>query len=264
MFDCPEGTTTLAKEESIFSVLNWGVLASLLSPTTTIVEAAHHHIMDRLLKVASWERQGKISFHLVCNRVENMSQFIASKKPRTMSWSNVPDYMEYEDFHSLARACSVHDNTRHFGYSMNWVMDVFGVNILDYSGPKGAIARGRIIDGSNQKFEKLFKSRGWEKYLRLPIPNNPINISSSVLRLGQCKMWARHFFKTGQHQGYCQVLETKYDFGTPLSPAGAYTLHFDWTYDPPVKKEDPLDTCFFILLPWGTQYLMMQKSNETR
>ena len=49
-----------------------------------------------------------------------------------MSWSNVLDYMKITQFHDMARRLSQFGDTIHYGYSMNWVAEVYGVNLLDY------------------------------------------------------------------------------------------------------------------------------------
>ncbi len=92
---------------------------------------------------------------------------LASLRPDSISWSNVPDYMEPAGFHAMARACSAPaapppapsaaasssstksnskggssscsgnggrgggKPTRHYLHSMNWVMDVKGACHLD-------------------------------------------------------------------------------------------------------------------------------------
>ncbi|KAF1783645.1 Tetratricopeptide-like helical domain [Phytophthora cactorum] len=45
---------------------------------------------------------------------------IAALRPYTISWSNVLDYFLPDDFHDLARRCSVHGDCMYYGYSMNW------------------------------------------------------------------------------------------------------------------------------------------------
>jgi hypothetical protein len=58
---------------------------------------------------------------------------IRSLQPYTMSWSNVPDYIEPAAFHRLARAVSDEvAGTVHFMHSMNWVQELKGAFDVDY------------------------------------------------------------------------------------------------------------------------------------
>lgn len=90
-----------------------------------------------------------VTVAVVCGKVEDMIDFIAANKSWTMSWSNVIDYIDYAEFHRLARACSIHGDTLHFRYSMNWVKDVFGVNILDFAGSERTEIRRELIARAN-------------------------------------------------------------------------------------------------------------------
>mmetsp|Transcript_9971 Transcript_9971/g.23771 ORF Transcript_9971/g.23771 Transcript_9971/m.23771 type:complete len:437 (+) Transcript_9971:932-2242(+) len=149
MLDCPEDTAPLSRDETVFSCLNWEAIASSLSLNTTVFEVAQQYIMERLSKVAGWARGGMVTLKLVCDDVKNMTDHIAASKPWTMSWSNVLDYIDYAAFHQLARACSIHGDTLHFGYSMNWPKDVFGVNIIDFSKRELVEFRKKVLEGAN-------------------------------------------------------------------------------------------------------------------
>mmetsp|Transcript_9971 Transcript_9971/g.23774 ORF Transcript_9971/g.23774 Transcript_9971/m.23774 type:complete len:93 (+) Transcript_9971:2252-2530(+) len=76
---------------------------------------------------------------------------------------------------------------------------------------------------------------GWEKYLSLPPPTNPVNTTCFLLEMSQYKNWADYFFEFGQRQGPCNVGNVEHALGSPLSPTGASTVSFTWTYDPEIK-----------------------------
>ncbi|KAE8990501.1 hypothetical protein PR003_g21462 [Phytophthora rubi] len=63
---------------------------------------------------------------------EKMLARIALMRPRTMSWSNLVDYFLPEDFHDIARRCSMYDRCVHYGFSMNWTTQVVGASIIDF------------------------------------------------------------------------------------------------------------------------------------
>ena len=46
---------------------------------------------------------------------------IRALSPWTVSWSNVPDYVEPAAFHAMARALSAPADTVHYMHTMNWV-----------------------------------------------------------------------------------------------------------------------------------------------
>lgn len=62
---------------------------------------------------------------VLCHRPINppVPQAIRSLRPWTMSWSNLPDYLDPRDFHTMARAVSGPGgkDTIHYMHSMNWV-----------------------------------------------------------------------------------------------------------------------------------------------
>ncbi|CAJ1962286.1 unnamed protein product [Cylindrotheca closterium] len=235
MLDCPEGTAPLSRDETVFSCLNWAAIASSLYPNTPVIETAENYVTERLSKVAGWARLGRVTLKLVCDDVQNMIESIAASKPWTMSWSNVLDYIDYADFHRLARACSIHGDTLHFGYSMNWPTNVFGVNIIDFPRRDLADFRKKVLENANHCVEMQYTMLGWQKYLRLPPPTNPINTTCSMLEMGQYKTWADYFFGIGRLQGPCEVGNVEHAFGSPLSPTGSCTVSFTWTYDPEIK-----------------------------
>jgi hypothetical protein len=72
--------------------------------------------MTRLVDQA---QVGKVSVELQRANVEDVISSIAVARPWTMSWSSVLNYLNNAHFHQLARACSIHGDTLHFGYSMN-------------------------------------------------------------------------------------------------------------------------------------------------
>ena len=136
MFDCPDGTPPLGNDETVFSALGFHEIMDFVRGSKrskiTIIEAAEEYAFKCIAKLAFWAQTGKVTLELKCARIQDVLDDIAARKPWTMSWSNVLDYFDYSDFHDMARKCSVHGDTIHFGYSMNWIVDVFGTNIIDF------------------------------------------------------------------------------------------------------------------------------------
>lgn len=128
-FNRPHGTPPPGRSETLFGTISPGVLldAKSAAPSRSLAEMAEQLIL------ADSERLGRVSVVLRCSRFEDAIGYIAAQRPWTMSWSNVLDYIEAGEFHRLARACSVHGDTVHYGCSMNWPSNVAGASILDYA-----------------------------------------------------------------------------------------------------------------------------------
>jgi hypothetical protein len=239
MFDYPDGTPPLDNDESVFSALNWKEIVNLMknSAQISVVEAAEAYAIANIAKLTSWATSQKVVIELKCSRVQDVIEDIASRKPWTMSWSNLCDYCDYAEFHRMARQCSVHGDTIHFGYSMNWVVIVFGVNVIDFCGEEGWKLRAGILESSNQSVQRAYELFGWDQYLRLPPPTNPINTSSHFgLEQLHYRKWSDYFFELARRQGPCQVANVEHGFTTsPLSLTGTSTVAFTWTYDPEIK-----------------------------
>jgi len=242
MFDCPDGTAPLEKDETVFSALSFREIMDILKADETaqmdIVGAAETYALGGISKIVNWALSGRLDVELFCSPFESVIDEIAARKPWTMSWSNVLDYIDYGDFHRMARACSVHGDTIHYGYSMNWCADVLGVNIIDFTRSKEQAAiRKQLIDGANDCVEKTYGYFGWKRYLRLPPPTNPINtVSSFGLDSLHYKKWADQFFEIARRGGDpCNVANVEYRIaGSPMSPTGSSTVYLTWTYDPEI------------------------------
>jgi len=235
MLDCPDGTAPLAEDETIFSALDWKEIVKLLSSDRSVIDGAELHALSNIRKLAGWASNGLVSVQLHCANVQDMEEKIVASKPWTMSWSNVLDYMDYREFHRLARACSVHGDTVHFGYSMNWPLYVYGVSLMDYAMPEATELRRMIIDQSNQVVEQSYKALGWADYLRLPPPVNPLNTTAHFgLEYQFFRNWVNYFFRHAQPEGPCNTGMVEHAIGSPLSPTGSSTVSMIWTYDPDV------------------------------
>jgi hypothetical protein len=239
MFDCPDGTAALDNDETVFSALNLPGIIDLLRSDKlskmTIMEAAEEYALGGIAKLASWAQSEQVSLDLMCARIQDVLDDVAAQKPWTMSWSNLPDYVDYADFHNMARRCSVHGDTIHFGYSMNWSQEVFGVNIIDYSGKEHTEGRALFIEMANKNVETCYRINGWKKHFRLPPPTNPINTTSAYgLEFLHYKTWAHYFFDIARREGPCQVANLEHAIGSPMSVTGSSTVAFTWTYDPEI------------------------------
>jgi hypothetical protein len=176
-FDCPDGTAPLDNNETVYSALSWSQISDKMStePRTNVVQAAELVAYAGIIKLIEWAKKEAVVVELAYAKFEDRLDEIANVKPWSMSWSNVLDYVNLDEFHSMAQRCSQHGDTIHFGYSMNWIMNTMGVNILDVH---DAEARLTLIDVSNKNVEIFYKQLGFDNFLRLPPPVNPINTTA--------------------------------------------------------------------------------------
>lgn len=238
MFDCPDGTSPLIQDESVFSAFNWHDVMQIVNqtPNTTIMDAAKVYAIKNITKIADWATAGVVVVEVRRARFEDSIAFIADQKPWTMSWSNLCDYISYEEFHRIARACSRHGDTVHFGYSMNWSLKVFGTNLIDFQGAEQAETRENLLEATNNSVKLFYSSLGWDKHLRWPPPTNPLNTTAEFgLSQLHFKKWCEYFFQHARDQGTCRVGNVEHAISSPLSKTGGCTAVFTWTYDPDIS-----------------------------
>jgi hypothetical protein len=185
------------------------------NPQWTFMDAAEQHALDGIAKLVSWSGSNKVSVELRCATVQDSINGIASMKPLTMSWSNVLDYINHRDFHNMARECTRHSETMHFGYSMNWYADIFGTCLIDCFGSHNTESRSKILEDSQNFIRKVYTRRGWEDYFRFPLPQHPVNIVEPVVKDGN----------------FCKVATVSYGVLSPISCWGERTVSFAWTND---------------------------------
>jgi hypothetical protein len=109
MFDCPDGTPPSDLDESVFAAFDFERVMEIANdrdPTISIVEAAEEYARQGVKKLVYWCQTDKVAVELVCSSFESEVDHIARQKPQTMTWSNLLDYIRYEEFHDKARQCS--------------------------------------------------------------------------------------------------------------------------------------------------------------
>ena len=250
MFDNLDGTPPMARGESVFSVLSFHAVATELRTapaacTVTVIDAAEAILVGKVRGLIAKATAGRVTVRLRLAAVEDSVGEIAALRPWTMSWSNVLDYFSPSEFHAIARACSRHGDTIHFGYSMNWPCEVRGTSILDYTplpemklsaaeAEKWATQRSEFINMANQGMHRMYEGLGWGEYLRCPPPSNPINCTGFFLESALYEKWVGHWFNFAQKLGPVEVGNLEHAMPSQLSATGGSTVYFTWTYDPKI------------------------------
>ena len=246
MFDCPDGTPPLDKDESVFSTLHCKDLvpegmqpdgAILANPgellKVSLMTAAEEKVMSDLKILRERATKGAVKVELRMQAVQDSVREIAAERPWTMSWSNVLDYFNAERFHAIARESSAFGDTIHFGYSMNWSCGVRGTNIMDFCGPQFKKTRNEVIDMANESLSGMYHALGWQHRLRLPPPENPYNTTGFSLECVLWKKWAAHWINFAGSQ--CSLANVEHAMPSPLSCTGGSTVSMTWTYDPQIS-----------------------------
>ncbi|KAG6954858.1 hypothetical protein JG688_00012149 [Phytophthora aleatoria] len=194
---------------------------------------------------------------------------IAMMRPYTISWSNILDCFLPEDFHDLARRCSMYGDCMHYGCSMRWPTQVYGASIIDldpeyckqridttldtalcFSTSSGPSAIPSAIE--------LFKMMGLDKPVSLPFREHLLNATGYALAHVYKQHWIDLFMKTGELTATaarrlgtsCTPSNSGLQRGTiDLSmPSPLYrtslTLYMSWCYDPELRLQganNPLD-----------------------
>jgi len=240
MLDCPDGTPPLENDETVFAAFSWMEIMKIRleheRSGMDILMAAERYALAGVEKLAKWAANGSVTVELKCAAIQDVIHEVAEVRPWTMSWSNILDYLDYREFHRIARACSIHGDTIHYAYSMNWSTEVMGVSIVDYPGKERAEIRAELLDSANDAVERFYMCFGWDRHLRCPPPTNPLNTSSQFcLEQLHFRAWARCFFDVARREGHLNVANIEHSVGSPLSSTGGSTVAFTWSYDPDIR-----------------------------
>ncbi|KAL7573564.1 hypothetical protein ACA910_008702 [Epithemia clementina (nom. ined.)] len=235
MFDCPNVCPPLGPFESVFSCIPIDAIISNLHSDSrqTVVQAAERYVLDGLSKLARAAADKQVVMESICTKFEDVIPIVRSLNPRTMSWSNICDYIDYRQFHRMVRDCSDGRSTLHFGYSMNWRDEVFGTNIMDFPGPEHVDYRIEIMERSFEMAKLKSELHKWGEYLRCPPPEGvEVTTSQYCLDWLHYETWANFFFDCATSVGCpCNVEELEYGvYSSPFNNFGPFTVAFSWRY----------------------------------
>jgi len=194
-------------------------------------------------------------------------QRIQNMKPYTMSWSSVLDYFTLEDFHEIARCCSCAESgdTVHYGYSMNWPTEVFGMSLLDFmedarwSGGAPKQACEEIMAASlGAEVRDMAEATGQDKLLACLLFDTPLNLVEYHLCHEHQDAWVAHFGRKAAESAWplereecsapsqrtgCKI--GRANLGYQLGKSSMHlacpllrtsiSLSLSWTYDPDVN-----------------------------
>jgi hypothetical protein len=161
-------------------------------------------------------------------------------KPQSVSWSNCIDFIEYSQFHCLARQIGS-EKCVHFAYSMNWIYVIFGSTIIDVANARQTLARNKILDGAKMLINKMWQILGLSKLLRFPPVTyaiNYANYANYAMQIKQSKNWIEYFLSAEVAQGCVNYDQQKIGQANQIySPLyhSSSVINFEWSYDMKMK-----------------------------
>jgi hypothetical protein len=247
MFSLPDGYIgNISLNESCFESIYFDKLMEIRikNDSLNIVECAieylrssinnlQSHIINRTIII-------DINFEMVdITKLETLSK-IASFNPSTISWSNICDYTNYDDFHEMCRKCSSPKNlnsTLHYFYSMNWPTRTYGSSHIDYMYLNESIKEEVFQDAikcSNLMVSKFYDLFGYKKLLLTEPIDDLRNLIDFSFYMQNYKSWVKHFIsKSNIDQPKEQAFFDKSIYNVFSHTSS--TIYFVICYDPDVK-----------------------------
>uniref|UniRef100_A0A0G4I8I8 Uncharacterized protein n=1 Tax=Chromera velia CCMP2878 TaxID=1169474 RepID=A0A0G4I8I8_9ALVE len=280
MWTVPEGSPPL-EEDVIFNALTTQMLLEEhnAAPEKDLVHLFTDRVTRDLKRIRSMLQQGSLCVDLFCCEVQPLgrsrkgdalAEAIAELHPYTVSWSNVIDYLELPQFHSLARHISQHGDAMQYAYSMNWTAETFGTFVGDMmpglpsvfpegmlKGKQDPAAKEKMVGVDNlfdmatgSQSEEMARVAGTDKLFAVPFFCHPFNLTSYVLCLGLKGAWVDFFFSKGEidqmpaeAKGRLKLTDRNRGLTRAHHSMGllcplhrtSTALYITWTYDPNLK-----------------------------
>lgn len=231
MFETPRGTMPLSTTESVFSVMNAIRLVQLMEEKSfDIMTALESELLTVTNELIAHVTEKSLDVSFVCSRVEECIELVSKLEPKTMSWSNIMDYMPLKEFHELARRCSVFHKTTHNAYTMNWISRVYGTSILDFEGQHNRERRAFYLKQAYVQQQQMWQIFKFDRYLNFPPRENPMNVIGTLLECGLNETWIEYFKETSGK------IDLMFDWEESclrckLSSTGASTIQLNWIYE---------------------------------
>lgn len=240
MWSVPAGAPPLEKGESAFNAVSTSDLQKEIGTKKgpDVMAALQHILLGRLQRLRNLlgsDLQVDLRVGTLTPQAAVVHE-IAAMQPWTMSWSNLLDHSNLKHFHAMARACSIHGDTIHYGYSMNWITGVFGTCIMDF--PQDM--RGNLLDMTEQGLVESGKMSfegipPLDMLFVLPPFDTPLNYTQYVLSMPHHMAWAEYFCSPSFGSPAPRLAQASpLDGFCPLHQA-PLPVSLTWTYDETVN-----------------------------
>jgi len=231
MFSVPSLCGNRAMNELVHFVLDIQSILKrrLLVPTEPFFDSMKFVLKEGVDRIARWVCVREIEFEFIHAHVSLQNRELVERlrrmKPYSCSWSNVLDYCRPRDFHVLAEQIGGKDCV-HFGYSLNWVINVAGAFIIDFP----LKARKSRIDAAKRAVLEIWNEFHVTvtKMFRIPPVDNITNLADYCLRIPLAETWMKFFFSQSPQKA--RLLAHDYPLFNPLTSSATQT-NMIWTYD---------------------------------
>jgi hypothetical protein len=224
MFDCPRASVKV-EAASVFETLTLDDVVSSELYNGSYFQTAEKVKEARVSALQAHVQSGQIKVQLsvsIINLKSPALEEIVRLQPRSISWSNILDYMSRDKFHALAKACSA--TAVHSGYSMSWPRMIYGSSLIDYP----ACSLQVIRDAEKATAASMRNLCRGRRIFLTPVQDNPLNITAAFLSKKVHSHWLEHFFgmDTNIHILEAGMLD---HLGNPLSRAKV-VVSSSWAY----------------------------------
>ncbi|GIQ83425.1 hypothetical protein KIPB_004743 [Kipferlia bialata] len=174
LYCSPDGTPPGVKDEKVFSCAPFDEVCrecrqaeEAEGAEVSVVTGVERWLRGKVHNLIPRARDGSVtvSLHLGDITDKAVVKSVAAMAPRTMSWSNVLDYIPAKAFHTLAKQCGGKTCTH------NGLLDIHHTPM-----------RLKVLTLYRQFQVKVAQETGVLPYLRLPIPEMPVNGASYFLQ----------------------------------------------------------------------------------
>ena len=183
-----------------------------------LLELTHRIVAKQVWALQQRFHAGRIHVRLFCCKVarttmnssggcvldsaRNASLYSQLKalRARTATWSNLCDYIRPTEFHHMAAACSFRQ-TQHFGYSINWMQETYGVNLLDYPQKRDREGILKEYESPDGDFAKEMRAKGIDRLFVIPPYTSIHNLTEAFFARKFRKYWVNHFAERGSAHG---------------------------------------------------------------
>ena len=200
MWSLPRGYAgRVATDEIIFQTIDFIELIKRRMKCSNIIQAAVEYFKTGIVRLTKVIREKSViielNFKILSIDNKAAAEEISAMNPSSISWSNISDYFNPKEFHSLAKQCSG-NKTLHFAYSMNWPQRVDGTSIVDYEYKtrEGSDFYDWLIETTSNGIEKLYDELISKSVLHFPPVGDCRNLGHNTLLAWLQDYWVEYFF----------------------------------------------------------------------
>jgi hypothetical protein len=199
MYAFPDNKERVEDDQDVYETIAMGdILRQCEEASQDCLEAVTTLLNKRVERVMSLLKSGSVTAEVRLGLIgidsDDVIEDVRSIQPSSMSWSNLCDYIVIKDFFAITKACST-SKTKHFGYSMNWPMEVKGAYGVDYLAEDEKFRRKQLEDARRYYKVQLSKRiQLSERYLRHPPITHPLNVVDFELQSRFYRNWVQNKF----------------------------------------------------------------------